>query len=173
MKLILSAALATVVLGSFYSPVARGEIQIFVCWEGLKGGSTFRGFEDCSLAKSFSLIVGEPDNNAGEKKKKIQCEQNVSMEIDTASPGLALLALSKDTFNFTASFVDLSGVPVVALEVVSTDWLVRRVASGGSINDFPGLQEILLAPSGSGTSTITEMTGGAPGNSAFLNCGNG
>ena len=172
---LLTCLFAAVALVAFYSPVAKSEVQIFACWEDIVGGSEDRNFVGCSEVDSYSLIVGELDDGADTKQKNpMQCEQNVSMQFDTASPDLALLALTKDTINFDVSFVDKSGaVPVVVLVIDSTDWIVKRVASGGVSNDSPALQEIVFNPSGTNTTTIEKKTDGGSSIRRTLDCTNG
>ena len=167
---------AAVALVALYSPVAKSEVQIFSCWGAdFKGGSTVPGFVGCSEADSYSLIAGELDDGADTKKKnQMQCEQNVSMQFDTASPDLALLALTKDTINFDVFFVDkIDDVPFVVLVIDSTDWIVKRVASGGMSNDSSALQEIVFNPSGTNTTTIEKRTDGGPSILRTLDCTNG
>ena len=68
------------------------------------------------------------------------------MQFDIASPELALRALTKQIFDVMVTFVDASA-PDKELEVDSEIWMVDHVTSGGSIDNFPALQEIVLIPS--------------------------
>ena len=166
----LTCVFAAVALVGFYSPVARGEMQLFACWVDFKGGSEVRDFQDCSEVDSYNLSVGQIDDDAVKERDKMQCEQHVLMQFDIASADLALRAVNKETLSFTVFFFN-DNTNEVDLEVESTDWIVRRVDTTTNNNSLV-LQEIAFIPSGTNT-TIIEETSDSGRTSTPLGCPEG
>jgi type VI protein secretion system component Hcp len=130
LKLALSCLVALVLLGGSGTAVAQSDV--FMCVDGIPGGSTDQQFAGCSQISAVSYSVGsqdQPPSGSGRPAARPTCGQFVaSKALDTGSIPILLASLLQQSFPEVEFAVRRPGQPpTVVLQLILRDVVIVRV----------------------------------------------
>ena len=149
LKLALSCLVAIVLLGGSGTAVAQSEV--FMCVDGITGGSTDQQFAGCSQIFAVSYSVGsqdQPPSGSGRPAARPTCGQFVaSKALDTGSIPILLASLQQRRFPEVEFAVRRPGQPpTVVLQLILRDVVIVRVEQSlGGQAPVP-VENVVLSP---------------------------
>jgi type VI protein secretion system component Hcp len=147
LKLALSCLVAIVLLGGSGAAVAQSEV--FMCVDGITGGSADQQFAGCSQIFAVSYSVGSPDQSgSGRPAARPTCGQYVvSKAIDTGSIPILIASLQQRRFSEVEFAVRRPGQPpTVVLQLILRDVVILRVDQSLGGQATVPVENVVLSP---------------------------
>jgi type VI protein secretion system component Hcp len=146
LKLALSCVVAIVLLGGSGTAVAQSEV--FMCVDGITGGSTDQQFAGCSQIFAVSYSVGTQDQPPGRPAARPTCGLFVaSKAIDTGSIPILLASLQQRTFPEVEFAVRRPGQPpTVFFQLILRDVVIVRVDQSLGGQATVPVENVVLRP---------------------------